>query len=175
MKCQELADFFHVWVGFDQSGYGQIFASKPRLIERDNFFLSSDDAKLLPCMVEDYYEWSNRRRTVLFSPGQAPEIKDQGKVVMECNDFKKDDTFTGNVLVREVFVMPDPINDGEKYIITCRDDNGHDLIWTTKAKNIPVQGERKSLKAKITGNIASSEYGVPAFSITNCTFTREKK
>ena len=94
---------------------------------------------------------------------------------MECNDFKKDDMFAANVVVREVFTMPDPINDGEKYIITCRDDNGHDLIWTTKAKNIPNEGEKKFLKAKITGNVASTEFEVPAFGITNCSFLKEKK
>ena len=175
MTCQEFADTFKVYIGFDQSGYGQIFAEKPKLIERDNFFLSRDDAKLLPCLVDDFHEWSNKRRTILFSPGIKPEMKDQGKVIMECNDFKKDDAFSANVLVREVFTMPDPINEGEKYIITCRDDNGHDLIWTTKAKTIPSQNERKHLKAKIVGNTASVEYGVPAFAITNCSFTREKK
>lgn len=175
MTVQEICDTFNVWIGFDQSGYGQIFAEKPKLIERDNFFLCSDDAKLLPCMAEDYHEWSDKRRTVLFSPGSSPEMKDQGKKIMECNDFKKDDAFAANVLVREVFTMPDPINDGEKFIITCRDDKGHDLIWTTKAKTIPNQGERKFLKAKIVGNTASVEFGIPAFAITNCTFIREKK
>lgn len=175
MTCQEFANLFNVYVGFDQSGYGQIFATKPKLIERDNFFLCSDDAKLLPCMVDDYKTWSDKRRTILFSPNEKMEIKDKGKTVMECNDYKKDDAFAGNVLVREVFTMPDPINDGEKYIITCRDDAGHDLIWTTKAKNIPNQNDRKFLKAKIVGNTASTEYGVPAFAITNCSFLKEKK
>jgi hypothetical protein len=175
VTCQEFADTFNVYIGFDQSGYGQIFAEKPKLIERDIFFLSKDDAKLLSCLVDDFYEWSNKRRTVLFSPGTKPEMKDQGKIIMECNDFKKDDAFAANVLVREVFTMPDPINDGEKYIVTCRDDAGHDLIWTTKAKTIPNQNDRKFLKAKIVGNTASTEYGVPAFAITNCSFTREKK
>lgn len=175
MTVQELCDTFNVWIGFDQSGYGQIFASKPKLIEKDNFFLCSDDAKLLPCMAEDYHEWSDKRRTVLFSPGGSPELKDKERKIMECNDFKKDDAFAANVVVREVFTMPDPINDGEKYIITCRDDNGHDLIWTTKAKNIPNEGDKKFLKAKITGNVASIEFGVPAFGITNCSFLKEKK
>ena len=175
MNCQEFCDYFNVFIGFDQSGYGQIFSEKPKLIEKDNFFLCKDDAKLLPCLVSDFAEWSNRRRTVLFSPGQKMETKDKGKVIMECSDFKKGDIFTGNVLVREVFTMPDPINDGEKFIITCRDDNGHDLVWATKAKNIPNQNDRKFLKAKVVGNCASVEYGIPAFEITSCTFTREKK
>ena len=175
ITCQEFADMFNVWIGFDQSGYGQMFAKKPKFIERDNFFLARDDAKLLPCLVSDYSEWSNKRRMILFSPGEKPEISDKVKTVMECSDFKKDDMFAANVVVREVFTMPDPINDGEKYIITCRDEGGHDLIWTTKAKNIPNEGEKKFLKAKITGNVASTEFGVPAFGITNCSFLKEKK
>ena len=176
MKCQEFCDMFQVWIGFDQSGYGQIFSEKPKLIEKDNFFLAKNDAKLLPCLVEDYYEFSNKRRTIILSPGgEKPETKDQGKTVMECGDYKKDDMFMGNVVVKEVFTMPDPINDGEKYIVTSRDDNGHDFIWTTKSKNIPNENDRKYLKAKIVGNCASYEYGIPAFSVTNCTFVKEKK
>ena len=177
MNCQEFCNMFNVWIGFDQSGYGQMFAKKPKLIEKDNFFLAMDDAKLLPCLVDDYTEWSNKRRMILFSPGEnnKPFISEKGKTTMECADFKKGDMFAGNVSVREVFTMPDPINEGEKYIITCRDDDGHDLIWNTKAKNIPNQGDRKFLKAKITGNTASTEFGVPAFEITNCNFLKEKK
>lgn len=179
MKIQEFCNLFGVYIGFDRSGYGQVFATKPKLIEKDDFFLCSDDAKLLPCLVEDYYEWSSKRRTILFSPGGSLEVKEEAKkeekTVMECVDYKKDDSFMGNVTVTEVFTMPDPINDGEKFIITCRDDNGHDLIWTTKAKNIPVQGDRKFLKAKITGNVASVELDVPAFGITNCSFLKEKR
>ena len=174
-SCQEFCDFFNVYIGFDQSGYGQVFGSKPKLIERDNFFLSSDDAKLLPCLVNDYKEWSDKRRTILFSPGQSVEMKDEGKTVMECADFKKDDVFTGNVTIKEVFTMPDPINEGEKYIITCRDDNGHDFVWTTKAKNIPNEGERKYMRCKVVGNCASTEYGIPAFAVTSCNFIKEKK
>lgn len=177
MNCQEFCNMFNVWIGFDQSGYGQMFAKKPKLIEKDNFFLAMDDAKLLPCLVDDYTEWSSKRRMILFSPGEnnKPFISEKGKTTMECTDFKKGDMFAGNVSVREVFTMPDPINEGEKYIITCRDDDGHDLIWNTKAKNIPNQGDRKFLKAKITGNTASTEFGVPAFEITNCNFLKEKK
>lgn len=175
MTCQQFCDMFNVYIGFDQSGYGQIFAKKPKLIERDNFFLAADDAKLLSCLVDDYTEWSNKRRMVLFSPGQSVEMKEQGNVIMECGDFKKGDMFAGNINVKEVFTMPDAINDGEKYIITCRDDNGHDLIWKTKAKNIPNQNDRKFLKAKIIGNCPSTEFGVPAFEITSCNFLKEKK
>lgn len=175
LTCQEFCNEFNVWIGFDQSGYGQVFSTKPKLIERDNFFLSPDDAKLLPCLVTDYTEWSSKRRTILFSPGQTVEMKDQGKTIMECNDFKKGDSFTGNVVVREIFTMPDPINDGEKYIVTCRDDSLHDLIWTTKSKNIPNKGERKFLKAKIAKNCPSTEFNIPAFEITNCSFLKEKK
>lgn len=176
-SCQEFCNEFNVWIGFDQSGYGQVFAKKPKFIERDNFFLAIDDAKLLPCLVNDYSEWSNKRRMVLFSPGgeSGPEVSKKVKTVMECNDFKKGDLFAANVVVREVFTMPDPVNDGEKYTVTCRDDNGHDLIWTTKAKTIPNQGEKKFLKAKIVGNCASVEFDVPAFEITNCSFLKEKK
>lgn len=175
LTCQEFCNSFNVWIGFDQTGYGQIFGKKPKLIERDNFFLCSEDAKLLPCLVTDYYEWSKKRRTILFSPNEEPEIKDDGKTIMECTDFKKDDTFIGNIIVKEVFTMPDPINDGEKYIITCRDDNGHDFVWTTKAKNIPNQNDRKCLRAKIIGNCASTEFGIPAFAVTNCSFLKERK
>ena len=176
-SCQEFCNEFNVWIGFDQSGYGQIFSSKPKLIERDNFFLARDDAKLLPCLVNDYNEWSKKRRVILFSPGseENPFISEKEKVKMECADFKKGDAFAGNVIVREVFTMPDTVNDGEKFVITCRDNNGHDLIWNTKAKNIPIQGDKKFLKAKIVGNTASAEYGIPAFEITNCSFLKEKK
>jgi len=177
MNCQEFCNLFNVYIGFDQSGYGQIFEKKPKLIERDNFFLAMNDAKLLPCLVDDYREWSNKRRMVLFSPGEEskPFISEKGKEIMECSDYKKGDMFAGNIKVIEVFTMPDPINDGEKYIITCRDDNNHDLIWKTKAKSIPNQNDRKFLKAKIVGNTASTEYGIPAFEITNCSFLKEKK
>ena len=167
---------FNVYIGFDQSGYGQMFAKKPKFIERDNFFLSMNDAKLLPCLVEDYTEWSNKRRMVLFSPGQTTvEMKGESKSVMECSDFKKDDIFAGNIIVKEVFTMPDPINDGEKFIITCRDDEGHDFVWTTKSKNFPAQNERKYMRAKILGNCASYEFGIPAFAVTSCNFIKEKK
>lgn len=175
LTCQEFCDNFNVWIGFDQSGYGQVFSQKPKLIERDNFFLSPDDAKLLPCLVTDYDEWSSKRRTVLFSPGQTMEIKDQGKTAMECNDFKKGDPFAANVTVKEIFTMPDPINGDEKYIVTCRDEAGHDLIWKTRSKSIPAQGDKKFLKAKIVGNCASTEFNVPAFEVTNCSFLKEKK
>lgn len=177
MTTQEFCNTFNVWIGFDRSGYGQIFPKKPKLIEKDNFFLCSDDAKLLSCLVEDFHEWSSQRKTILFSPNEEVEVKDKKKEkeVMECNDFKKDDAFVGNVVVNEVFIMPDPVNDGEKYIITCRDEAGHDLIWTTKAKNIPNKGDKKLLKAKIVGNCPSHEFGVPAFAITNCSFLKAKK
>lgn len=169
LSCQEFCDNFNVFIGFDQSGYGQIFATKPKFIERDNFFLSSDDSKLLPCLVNDYFLWSNKRKVILFSPGEkAPDINNKLGAIMACDDFKKDDQYIGNVTITDI------ISDGAKSTVVCT-DGSHDFVWSTKSKALPLVQEKKFLKAKITGNCVSVNVDIPAFEVTGCSFLKEKK
>lgn len=167
-SCQEFCDEFNVWISFDQSGYGQVYSKKPKFIERDNFFLSIDDAKLLPCLVNDYYEWSNKRKVILFSPNEKVEINDKLGTIIPCDDYKKDDTLNVNVVIKSV------ISDDNKNVVVCS-DGSHDFVWNTKAKNLPNINEKRFLRAKVTGSYASVDLSLPAFEVTGCSFLREKK
>lgn len=168
-SCQEFCNEFNVWIGFDQSGYGQVFGKKPTFIERDSFFLSADDAKLLPCLVNDYYNWSKKRRVILFSPGeQSPEINEEIGGIIECNAYKKGDAINSNVIIKNV------IPSDTKTTIICSNGD-YDFIWNTKSKTLPNINDRKFLRAKIVENCASVDMDIPAFEVTSCTLLREKK
>lgn len=177
MTAIEFAKQFNVWIAGDRSGYIKVCLQKPKQMEKEDFWLTAkEESTYLENYSEDYRDLKRRRCMFLISPDGTDTYEKRGETEnMVCNDFSKGDEVVTNVTIIEVFTTPDVINDGEKHMITMRDDNNHDFMYTTKSASIPSKGERKLLKCKIVEGAASIEYGVPAFNVQSVKLLQPKK
>lgn len=177
MTSKEFAKQFNVWIAGDRSGYIKVCMQKPKQMDKEDFWLTAkEEGTFLENYADDYSDLKKRRCMFLIGPdGSDTYNRKSGDENMVCTDFSKGDEIAVNVTVVEVFNTPDVINDGEKHMITMRDDSNHDFMYTTKSANIPSKGDKKLLKCKIVGGTNSIEYGVPAFEVQSVKLLQQKK
>ncbi len=173
MTCVEFAKAFNVYIAFDASGYGQIFAKPPKLIKNMDFFISNgDDSKLLPCLVEDYDKYSEARRVTVIPP-DAKEEDFKKEIKKMADDFKENDVIETNVEVVDVATWPSA-SGTEIHNITVY-DGSHHFVWNTRSKTIPKVGEKKFLKAVIKGKTDKTDIDIPAYSVSGVKLLLPKK
>jgi len=189
MTCQEFCKTFDVYITFSKSGYGQIFGKgshPPNYLENMDFWVPTNggDTGLLPSLVEDYQEFSSKCQAVLISPegSKSKSIKKEktkdGKIpIMECNDFKPDDTVETNVDVVRVSGWPDTAHlklDEYIYRITMYDGKHH-FMYQTKSKDHPEEGDKVLLKAKIKKQTDQIDHEIPMFEVASVKILKAKK
>lgn len=177
MTCVEFAKTFNVYITFDSSGYGQMFEKTPKLIKGMDFFIcNGNDAKLLPSLVEDYYEYSRCRKVIIISPETTQE--DINKTISEgkkemSNDLKKDDVVESNVEIVYSGTWPTPSGTEIHHIIAY--DGSHHFVWDTRSTTPPQVGDKKFLKAVIKGTTDQTDYDIPAYSVNGVKLLLPKK